>query len=60
MKLNKNIYLLIAGIILLGLNLVMVNWEEVFVRKNLSFLLGSIASIFIILTQLKKIKNQNN
>ncbi|QAA82773.1 hypothetical protein EI546_14060 [Aequorivita sp. H23M31] len=60
MKFNRNIYLLVGGIILLGLNLIMVNWEDVFVRKNLPFLMGSIASIFIILTQLKKIKSPNN
>ncbi|MGO3182641.1 MAG: hypothetical protein ACTIJ9_07395 [Aequorivita sp.] len=59
MKLNKNGILLIGGFILLGLNLGMINWGNLFDKENLVFLFGIIASLFIILTQFDKLKKQN-
>ena len=60
MKLNKDIFLLIGGFILLGLNLGMINWEDTFSKDNLVFLVGVLASILIILTQFSKLKKRNN
>jgi hypothetical protein len=60
MKLNKSLFLLLAGFILLGFNIGLINWEDISSERNLALFLGVIASLFIILAQFKKLKKQNN
>lgn len=59
MKLNKNFFLLIGGFIILGLNLGIINWQDLASNQSLSAFFGIIISVLIISLQFKKIKKEN-
>ncbi len=59
MKLNKNFFLLIGGFIILGLNLGIINWQDLASNQSLAAFFGIIISVLIISLQFKKIKKEN-
>jgi hypothetical protein len=59
MKLNKNFFLLIGGFIILGLNLGIINWQDLASNQSLAAFFGIIISLIIISLQFKKIKKEN-
>lgn len=59
MKSNKNVLLLIGAFILLGINLGIVNWQDIISEQNLAAGFGVMISLLIISLQFKKIKEQN-
>ena len=60
MKSKKNVFLLIGAFLLLGLNLGMVNWQNLASDQNYAAGFGIIISLLIISLQFKKIKKENS
>ena len=58
MKSKKNVFLLIGAFLLLGLNLGMVNWQDLASDQNYAAGFGIIISLLIISLQFKKIKKE--
>lgn len=59
MKLNKNSLILIGAFIVLGLNLGILNWQDLASNQSLAAFFGIIVSLFVISLQFKKIKKEN-